>query len=63
MMWNSIEVEVGPKVHRGRYRVEGRQVLLEWRGGRVAEWCGSLKPDIVAAQKLKQLAKSPLAIA
>jgi hypothetical protein len=62
-MWNQIEVEVGPRVHRGRYRIEGRKVLLEWRGGRVAEWCGSLRPDVVATQKLKQLAASPMALA
>lgn len=62
-MWNQIEVEVGPRVHRGRYRIEGRKVLLEWRGGRVAEWCGSLRPDVVATQRLKQLAASPMALA
>ena len=55
-MWNSVEVAVGPKKHRGRYRMEGDQVVLEWRNGRVAERCGLLKPEYVATARLKQLA-------
>ena len=55
-MWNSVEVAVGPKMHRGRYRMEGDQVVLEWRNGRVAERCGLLKPEYVATARLKQLA-------
>lgn len=55
-MWNSLEVSVGPAVHRGRYRMEGDQVVLEWRHGRVAERCGLLKPEFVATARLKQLA-------
>ena len=61
-MWNSVEVSVGPAVHRGRYRMEGDQVVLEWRHGRVAERCGLLKPEFVATARLKQLAaQRPLA--
>jgi hypothetical protein len=55
-MWNSVEVSVGPATHRGRYRVEGRRLVLEWRGGRALEWCGHLRPDVVAASTLKTLA-------
>ena len=61
-MWNSVEVTVGPAVHRGRYRMEGDQLVLEWRNGRVAERCGLLKPEYLAAARLKQLVSSqPLA--
>ena len=55
-MWNSLEVAVGPRTHRGRYRMEGDQLVLEWRNGRVAERCGLLKPEFVATARLKQLA-------
>lgn len=55
-MWQMIEVSVGSATHRGRYRTEGRQVVLEWRGGRVTDWCGSLRPEVVAALRLRQLA-------
>jgi hypothetical protein len=54
-MWNSVEVTVGPAVHRGRYRMEGDQVVLEWREGRVAERCGLLRPEFVAADRLRRL--------
>jgi hypothetical protein len=54
-MWQAIEVSVGPVKHRGRFRVQGRQLLLEWRGGRSSAWCGILKPEIVAAQHLRRL--------
>ena len=54
-MWNSVEVSVGLATHRGRYRMEGDQLVLEWRHGRVAERCGLLKPEYVAASVLKQL--------
>jgi hypothetical protein len=60
-MWQMVEVSVGPAKHRGRFRVEGRQVLLEWRGGRSSAWCGILKPEIVAAQHLKRLVSQPVA--
>jgi hypothetical protein len=58
-MWNSVEVAVGAKTHRGRYRVEGDQLVLEWRNGRVAERCGILKPEFVASVRLKQLVSQP----
>ena len=54
-MWTSVEVSVGPTTHRGRFRMEGDQLVLEWRHGRVAERCGLLKPEYVAASVLKQL--------
>lgn len=57
-MWESIQVAVGPRTHRGRYRLEGRRVVLEWRGGRIVEWCGMLRPEVVAESKLKQLVAS-----
>lgn len=56
-MWQMIEVSVGSATHRGRYRMEGRQVVLEWRGGRSIDWCGSLRPEVVAALRLRQLAR------
>ena len=54
-MWESIQVSKGSAVHRGRYRLEGRRLVLEWRGGRVTEWCGMLRPEVVAASRLRQL--------
>ena len=60
-MWNSVQVSVGPATHRGRYRMEGDQLVLEWRHGRVAERCGLLKPEFVAASVLKQLVSAQLA--
>ncbi|MBU1376986.1 MAG: hypothetical protein KKE02_19140 [Alphaproteobacteria bacterium] len=57
-----VEVSVGSTTHRGRYRLEGRQLVLEWRGGRIVDWCGSLRPEVVASLRLKQLVKrTPLA--
>ena len=56
-MWQMVEVSVGPATHRGRYRLEGRQLVLEWRGGRNIDWCGSLRPEVVASLRLKQLVK------
>lgn len=61
VMWQTIEVSVGPATHRGRYRLEGRRLVLEWRGGRAAAWCGLLRPEVVAAQTLRRLAGQPLA--
>jgi len=55
-MWNSVQVLVASGTVRGRYRMEGDQVVLEWRGGRVAERCGLLKPEYVATSRLRQLA-------
>jgi hypothetical protein len=61
-MWNSVQVSVGSATVRGRYRMEGDQLVLEWRNGRVAERCGLLKPEYVATATLRQLASShPLA--
>jgi hypothetical protein len=60
-MWQSVEVSVATGVVRGRYRMEGDQLVLEWRGGRSAERCGLLKPEFVAVSRLRQLAGSALA--
>jgi hypothetical protein len=57
-MWNSVQVSNGTATHRGRYRMEGDQLVLEWRHGRVAERCGLLKPEFVATAILKQLVAS-----
>ena len=59
MIWNLIQVFAGATVHRGRYRMEGEQLILEWRGGRIAERCGLLKPEFVATARLKQLVAQP----
>jgi len=55
-MWNSVQVLVASGTVRGRYRMEGDQLVLEWRGGRSAERCGLLKPEYVATNRLRQLA-------
>jgi hypothetical protein len=55
-MWNSVQVSVGQGLVRGRYRVEGDMLVLEWRGGREAQRFGLLKPDFVALSRLRQLA-------
>jgi len=60
-MWQVIEVTVGSRTHRGRYRMEGKRLVLEWRGGRTLEWCGMIRPEVVATQRLKQLVTQPLA--
>jgi len=54
-MWREIQVSVATGQVRGRYRVEGDQLVLEWRGGRSAERCGLLKPEFVASCRLRQL--------
>ena len=54
-MWNSVQVSVGAAVHRARYRMEGDQLVLEWRHGRVVDRCGLLKPEFVAADRLRHL--------
>lgn len=54
-MWERIEVDVGRERHHGRWRMEGCRLALEWRGGRVHAWCGLLRPEVVAALKLRQL--------
>jgi len=55
-MWEIIQVAIGPTVHRGRFRLEAGRLVLEWRGGRVSEWCGIMKPELMASLLLKQLA-------
>jgi hypothetical protein len=61
-MWNSVQVSVGSATVRGRYRMEGDQLVLEWRNGRVVERCGLLKPEYIATATLRQLASNhPLA--
>ena len=56
-MWNSVQVSMGSAVVRGRYRVEGDTLVLEWRGGRLAERCGMVKPEVVAMQSLRREAQ------
>ncbi|MDB5426091.1 MAG: hypothetical protein JWR47_3107 [Phenylobacterium sp.] len=53
--WTRVEVSVGPAVHHGRYRMEGDEVVLEWREGRVSERCGLVRPDVIATCRLRQL--------
>jgi hypothetical protein len=60
-MWQQVEVSVGPQTHRGRFRLEGRRLVLEWRGGRSFAWCGQVRPEVVAASCLRRLATTPLA--
>jgi hypothetical protein len=60
-MWQEVEVLVATGTVRGRYRMEGDQLVLEWRGGRSAERCGLLKPEFVAVSRLRQLASAVLA--
>ncbi|RAK67552.1 hypothetical protein [Phenylobacterium kunshanense] len=61
-MWQVVEVAVGAMRHRGRYRLEGRRLILEWRGGRSSAWCGQLRPDVVAASCLRRLVtQAPIA--
>ena len=56
-MWQVIEISVDQATHRGRYRTEGRRLVLEWRGGRAFAWCGALRPDVVAALRLRRLVR------
>ena len=61
-MWMSVEVSVGPQIVRGRCRVEGDVVVLEWRGGRLAEPYGLMRPEVIAAQRLRrEAAAHPMA--
>ncbi len=56
-MWNTVQVSMGSSTVRGRYRVEGDTLVLEWRGGRHAERCGMVKPEVVAVQALRREAE------
>jgi hypothetical protein len=58
-VWTFVEVSVGRSVIRGRYRLEGETVVLEWRGGRHMERCGLVKPEVVAMSSLRRLATQP----
>lgn len=61
-MWQLVQVSVGSGTYRGRFRVEGRNLILEWSGGRTSEWLGNLKPELVATMLLKKLvARMPAA--
>ena len=60
-MWQQVEVSVGPQTHRGRFRLEGRRLVLEWRGGRSFAWCGQVKPEVVAASCLRRLTAEAVA--
>ena len=55
-MWEQVQVSGAAGMVRGRYRMEGDQLVVEWRGGRSAERCGLLKPEFVATNRLRQLA-------
>jgi hypothetical protein len=55
--WAPVEVSVGSDTHRGRYRLEDQKVVLEWRDGRVSEPCGLVRPDVLAAYRLRLLAE------
>jgi hypothetical protein len=57
-MWNSVQVSMGSSTVRGRYRVEGDMLVLEWRGGRLAERCGMVKPEVIAMQRLRREAEA-----
>ena len=54
-MWNSVQVSVGSSIHKARYRIEAGKLVMEWRGGRVSEWCGILRPEVVASSRLRRL--------
>ena len=58
-MWTSLQVTVDGAAHRGRFRLQGEMLILEWTGGRHHERCGFLKPDFVAMTALKRLASRP----
>jgi len=53
--WNPVEITVGPERHHGRFRMEGEEVVLEWRDGRVSEPCGLVRADVLAAYRLRLL--------
>ena len=53
--WNPLEITVGEDRHHGRFRMEGEEVVLEWRDGRVSEPCGLVRADVLAAYRLRLL--------
>lgn len=53
--WNPVEIAVGEDMHRGRFRMEGEEVVLEWREGRVSEPCGLVRADVLARYRLRLL--------
>ena len=53
--WNPVEIAVGQDMHHGRFRMEGEEVVLEWRDGRVSERCGLVRADVLAAYRLRLL--------
>jgi hypothetical protein len=53
--WAPVEVSVDSDTHHGRYRMEGEEVVLEWREGRVREPCGLVRPDVLATYRLRLL--------
>jgi hypothetical protein len=53
--WNPVEIAVGEDKHHGRFRMEGEDVVLEWRDGRVSEPCGLVRADVLAAYRLRLL--------
>ena len=57
MVWIALEIVVGGVRYRGRYRVEGGQVHLEWRGGRCVDDPGYVKPELVALGRLRDEAR------
>jgi hypothetical protein len=54
-VWETVEVTVDAKRHRGRYRAEGRYVVLEWRGGRVRFYAGWARMEVAVAARLRTL--------
>jgi hypothetical protein len=52
-MWTSVQAPMGASIVRGRFRVEGDLLVLEWRGGRHTERFGLMKPEVVAVQRLR----------
>lgn len=50
-----MEITVGEDRHHARFRMEGEEVVLEWRDGRVSEPCGMVRADVLAAYRLRLL--------
>jgi hypothetical protein len=54
-MWSFVQISVGSSTHKARYRLEAGKLVMEWSGGRITEWCGMLRPEVVATSRLRQL--------